>query len=448
METTALKAAISYESKLVRRNGLFYFFIFGVLGILSVLIPWTRDWIFWENVAFASSIPIRGVYFLNLFQSLIVIFIICDIERKRRKAETREVLSARPIGNRQSLLGEFLGILVPFLAVDIIFILVCVVIGIIIPDSPVNLWVNLFYLLTLVLPTLVFIIGLSLLVNKLFKQPFISWVTLTAFLYFACNYWVTPLYGILDFRGSLLPSSFSTLIGFVYLEDYLLQRFVFLFLGIGFLCFAVLFAKRKPNTSDRKCYLIVPASLFLVLALVLGGIYVGKFQARLENRIAYRETFLKYNEYPTSRVLTHDVTYHPGGEKFSATSRMSIQNRKKVKMDKLLLFLNPGLEIGKIESNGQSLSFSRDYQVIVIDHPLAPGEEIELEVEYEGRIDEDIYQVNIPDDEFFSPAARYSQKENYGRRRAFVSRVHAACTGSDVVSDDCSPGGITGIQRD
>ncbi len=421
MEITALKAAISYESKLVRRNWLFYFFIFGVLGILSILIPWTRNWISWENIAFASSIPIRGAYFLNLFQALIVIFIICDIERKRRKAETREVFSARPIGNRQSLLGEFLGILVPFGVVDIIFMIACVVIGIIIPDSPIDLWVNLFYLLTLMLPTLVFIIGLSLLVNKLFKQPFISWVILTSFLYFACNYWVTPLYGILDFRGSILPISFSTLIGFVYLGDYLLQRIVFLFLGISFLCFAVLFTKRKPNTSDRKHYLIVSASLFLILALVLGGIYVGKFQARLENRIAYRETFLKYNEYPTSRVLTHDVTYHPGGEKFSATSRMSIQNRQKVKMDKLLLFLNPGLEIGKIESNGQILSFSRDYQVIVIDHPLAPGEEIELEVEYEGRIDEDIYQVNIPDDEFFSPAARYSQKENYGRRRAFVS---------------------------
>ena len=421
METTMLKAAISYECKLVRRNWLFYFFIFGVLGILSVLIPWARDWISWEHVVFASSIPIRGVYFLNLFQSLIVIFIICDIERKRRKAETREVLSARPIGNRQSLLGESLGVLVPFLAVDIIFMIICVVIGIIIPDSPINLWVNLFYLLTLVLPTLVFITGLSLLVNKLFKQPFISWVILVAFFYFACNYWVTPLYGILDFRGSILPSSFSTLIGFVYIEDYLLQRSVFLFLGISFLCFAVLCTKRKSNTSDRKHYLIVPASLFLVLALVLGGIYVGKFQARLENRIAYRETFLKYNEYPTSRVLTHDVTYYSGGEKFSATSRMSIQNQKKVKMDKLLLFLNPGLEIGKIESNGQNLSFNRDYQVIVINHSLAPGEEIELEVEYEGNIDEDIYQVNIPDDEFFSPTVRYSQKENYGRRRAFLS---------------------------
>lgn len=90
-------------------------------------------------------------------------------------------------------------------------------------------------------------------------------------------------------------------------------------------------------------------------------------------------------------------------------------------MDKLLLFLNPGLEIGKIESNGQNLPFSRDYQVILIDHPLAPGGDIELEIEYEGGIDEDIYQVNIPDNEFFSPIAPYAQKENYGRRKAFVS---------------------------
>lgn len=85
METTALKAAISYESKLVRRNWLFYFFIFGVLGILSVFVPWTRDWIFWENVAFASSIPIRGIYFLNLFQSLIVILLFVILKGSEEK---------------------------------------------------------------------------------------------------------------------------------------------------------------------------------------------------------------------------------------------------------------------------------------------------------------------------------------------------------------------------
>lgn len=143
-----------------------------VLGILSVLVPWTRDWIFWENVAFASSIPIRGIYFLNLFQSLIVIFIICDLERKRRKAETRDVLSARPIGNRQSVLGELLGILIPFLIVDMVFMIACVVIGMIIPDSPMNIGVNLFYLLTLMLPALVFITGLSLLGEQIVQTAF------------------------------------------------------------------------------------------------------------------------------------------------------------------------------------------------------------------------------------------------------------------------------------
>ncbi|WP_065219100.1 MULTISPECIES: golvesin C-terminal-like domain-containing protein [Butyricimonas] len=422
METTALKAAISYESKLVRRSWLFYLFILGVLGYtVGVLIPWDTNHLEWWDVAFASSISLRGVYFLNLFQSLIVTFLVCDIQRKQKKAETREVLSTRPIGNGQFSLGGFLGILIPFLVIDVIFMIACMVINVFVPDSPVNLWVNLFYLLTRTLPTLVFIIGLSLLVNRLVRLPFISWIILTGFLYFAYSYLVTPFYGMLDFRGSLLTDSFSTMVGFVHIEDYLLQRGAFLLLGISFLCFAAPLTKRLPGTPGRKPYFVIPASLLLVFALCLGYVYIEKFQTRLKNRIAYREAFREYNEYPTSRVLTHDVTYRPEGDQFSATSRMKIQNQKKVKIDQLLLFLNPGLEINKIESNGQNVSFRRDHQVVVIERSLAPGEIIKMEMEYEGGIDEDIYQVNIDDEEYFAPVVYTSYHENYGKRSAFVS---------------------------
>lgn len=422
MEKTALKTAISYESKLVRRNWLFYLFIFGILVILNILIPWEFNWISWGDVAFASSIPLRGIYFLNLFQALIVTFIICDIQRKRKKAETQEVLSARPISNGQSFLGESLGILIPFLVIDVIFIFACLFINIFTPESPVNLWVHLFYLFTLTLPSLIFITGLSLLVNKLVKHPFVSWIILVAFLYFAYSYLTKPLHGMLDFQGSLLPNSFSTIVGYVYLTDYLLQRGTFLLLGISLFYFAASLIKREPNAPNRKRYLIIPASLFFILALSTGGIYIGKFQTRLKNRIEYRETLLKYNTYPTSRVLSHDITYRPKGDKFSATSQMKIRNQKKIKMDQLLLFLNPGLKINKIESNGQNLPFHRDHQVVVIEHSLAPGENTELEIEYEGSIDEDNYQVNIDDDRFFSPAIwSNSRKEIYGRRRAFVT---------------------------
>ena len=252
MKTTALKTAIYYEGKLVRRNWLFYFFIFGVLCILGILVPWGRDWISWEDVVFASSMPLRGIYFLNLFQSLIVAFIICDVTRKQRKAETREVLSTRPIGNGQSLLGGFLGILIPFLAVDVIFMIACVLINIAIPDSPVNLWVYLFYLLTRVLPSLVFVTGLSLFVNRLVKLPFISWSILIGFLYFSYSFLTTPLHGMLDFRGSLQTDVFSTMVGFSGIGDYLLQRGVFLLLGISLFYFSVSLMKRLPEAPRRK----------------------------------------------------------------------------------------------------------------------------------------------------------------------------------------------------
>ncbi|WP_059026135.1 hypothetical protein [Gabonibacter massiliensis] len=422
METTALKTAIFYESKLVKRSWLFYLFILGLLGYTSgILIPWDIHRVVWWDIAFASSIPLRGIYFLNLFQSVIVTFIACDIHRKRKKAETREVFSVRPIGNGRSFLGESLGIFIPFLVIDVIFMIICVFINMFMPDSPVNPLVNLFYLLTYVLPTLIFITGLSLIVNRLVKYPFVSWLILLAFLYFAYTYLTTPLHGILDFRGSLLPDSFSTIVGFMHLGDYLLQRGVFLLLGTSFLYFAVLFTKRLPGVPGRRRYFIVPASLFLVIAIGLGFFYIEKFRTRFKNRIEYRAVFLKYDEYPKARVLEHDITYRPMGDNFSATSRMKIQNRKKVTMDRLLLFLNPGLKIDKLESGGQNLSFHRDRQVIVIERPLAPGENIEIEMEYEGCIDEDIYQVNIPDEDFFSPVMYSSRGENYGKRSAFVS---------------------------
>ncbi|KIO44695.1 hypothetical protein BA92_06565 [Sanguibacteroides justesenii] len=262
-----------------------------------------------------------------------------------------------------------------------------------------------------------------MLLNKLIKHPFISWLILVAFLYFAYAYLETPFHGILDFRGSQLPNAFSSIAGFMNLSDYLLQRIAFLLVGVSFLYFSVLSTKRYPGVPGRKRYLLVPASLFSVLAIGLGIIYVEKFQTRLKNRIGYRETFVKCHEYPKARVLAHDITYRPGEDKFSATSRMKIQNRKKATMEQLLLFLNPGLKINKLESDGQSLPFHRDHQVIVVEHPLAPGENTELKIEYEGMIDEDIYQVNIDNDAFFSPRTE-SGGENYGKRTAFVSNQY------------------------
>lgn len=419
---TALKTIVTHESKLVRRNWLFYLFILGVFGFMvGFLIPWNARSLQWWQVVLASSLPAYGFYFLNLFQSMVITFLVCDIQRKRKKAETREVLFTRPVDNEEVFLGEVLGILIPFLAVDVIFMISCGIIHVIIPDSPVNPGVYLFYLLVRVIPALVFITGLASLVNRLTKHPLVSWMILVGALYFSCAYLTKPLHGMLDFRGSSLADSFSTLVGFIDLDETLLHRGAFLLLGISLLCFAAPLAKRLPGKPRRKIYFAAAASLFLLLSVGLGGIYLNKFQNRKENRNAYRETFAGYNKYPTVRVLTHDIACQPGGDRLSATSRMEIQNQRKVKMERFLLFLNPGLRINKVESNGQNIPWHREHQVVVIERPLEPGERAEVTMEYAGGIDEEVYQVNLPDEEFFSPVSYTMHIENLGRRLAFVS---------------------------
>lgn len=48
---TALKTATFYESKLVRRSWLFYFFILGILGYtIGVLSPPDTNRVLWSNV--------------------------------------------------------------------------------------------------------------------------------------------------------------------------------------------------------------------------------------------------------------------------------------------------------------------------------------------------------------------------------------------------------------
>lgn len=88
---STLKTAIAYESKLVKRKWLFNLFVLAALGYIigvSLLDSMVMHRISWDKFIFVSSFPLHGFYFLNLFQSIIVAFITCDIQRKRKKAET------------------------------------------------------------------------------------------------------------------------------------------------------------------------------------------------------------------------------------------------------------------------------------------------------------------------------------------------------------------------
>ena len=76
MKMEGLGVAISYEMRLVRRNWLYRLFVLGAFAYaLAFLVPWDVHMTLWWDVALASSVALRGVFFLNLFQSLVVVFL-------------------------------------------------------------------------------------------------------------------------------------------------------------------------------------------------------------------------------------------------------------------------------------------------------------------------------------------------------------------------------------
>ena len=421
MEMESLRVAISYEMRLVRRNWLYRLFVLGAFAYaLAFLVPWDVHMTLWWDVAFASSVALRGVFFLNLFQSLVVVFLACDLPRRRSRAESREVLSVRPLGNGGWLAAEFLGMLVPFFVADLVFTGACMLVNAVVPDTPFEPLTHVYYLLTQALPTLVFVAGLSTLVSRVFRHPLFSWLVLVLFLYCSYAYLSTPLWGALDFRGSLLPDCRSTITGFTGQTEYLLQRGAFLLLGAGLLFLAVPLTVRLAGRPGRKAAFVVPGVLLVALSLTLGGIYVGRHEERLENRRAYREAFLRREGLPKVRVARHEITYRPEGDGCSATSRLTVRNTKNVDMEKVVLYLNPGLEVERLESCGKAVPYERDRQVLLLEVALAAGDSVDLEMDYRGRIDGDVYQVNIPDGDYFAPKES-RRTENYGRRTAFVS---------------------------
>lgn len=421
MKTNELKVAIAYETRLVRRNWLYRLFLFGAFAyVLVFLAPWDAHTALWWDVALASSVALRGVFFLNLFQSVVVAFLACDLPRRRRRAESREVLSVRPLGNVGWLAAEFLGLTVPFFVADVVFTGACVLVNALVPDTPFEPLTHVYYLLTHALPTLVFVAGLSTLANRVFRHPLFGWLLLALFLYGSYAWLAEPLWGALDFRGSLLPDSRSTLTGFVGGADYLSQREAFLLLGVGLLFLSAPLSGRLSSRPGRDGAFLVPGALLVALAIVAGGTYVGWQEGRLENREAYREAFLRHAGLPKARVSRHEIAYRPEGDGYSATSRLTVRNTKKTGMGKVVLYLNPGLEVERLESDGKAVPYERDRQVLLLEVALAAGDSVELEMDYRGHIDGDVYQVNLPDEEYFAPKASRIT-ENYGRRTAYVS---------------------------
>ena len=93
----------------------------------------------------------------------------------------------------------------------------------------------------------------------------------------------------------------------------------------------------------------------------------------------------------------------------------------------------PLLQIEKLTRQGEDIPYKRDAQVIIAEYKLHPYESLELDITYNGSIDENICYLDITDEEYYDTQTG-SSILRFGKKIRFrAGQIYPADPGMPVV---------------
>ncbi|WP_294143069.1 hypothetical protein [uncultured Sanguibacteroides sp.] len=413
-----------YELKQQSRSRTFLFFVLlaliGVVGCHAYWQGWGNSGN-WKMVALPCSMPLVNAYLFGVVQSVFLIVMLADVPRRLARTGAIESLYARPVGNATYYWGVILGNLMLFLLVDIVVITVSVLAVNLASLAPLSLKYYLFYLLTLTIPSWVFVGGLTLWLSYLFRSRVLAMVIPVCWLVGSIFWLPYQVHGTLDYMAGGIPNLFSGITGHVNPCGYLLHRLTYFLAGTGLLVWSAGKMKRLSNGTVglrlNRCL-----GVFLVIAGLLCGMALeNSYYRDRQVRTDYRDSFRRNWQERTCRVRSNAITLRQEGRKLKAKSELTVYNPGREVLDRVVLVLNPGLRVTGLRSGGSDLAYRRDHQFILIDRPLGARDSLRVQVAYEGKIDDRFCDLHLRDTVYENP---FSNDRFFatGRRGAFVEK--------------------------
>lgn len=395
-----------YEVKLLKRSWLFRIFtilaFFGItIATMSYLTPiFGHFQEIWPREAVASQFPFFPNMLYNIAQSVIAVFLAGNFLKRDKKLDTAEVIYVRPMSNADYVIGKTLGIVEVFFSLNIIVLIIAAFFNIVIAKSPFSLFPYLFYLFTISLPSLLFVLGLSFVAMCLLKNQAVTFVVMLGIIGVVFFYIKDACFGVFDFFGVNIPTAFSEITGHSDLSMFLLQRTAFLLAGAGLICFTIALVNRLPH-KPWKIIIVNTLGTFLIIAGISTSLlYTFHYFKQLEKRNNYIETFNQYAGSKFVNTVSHKLTITPVKGGLEGISQMEVENRNKERIDEIILYLNPSLTVSSIKNEGKETDFKQIRQVITIPQSLESGERARLTLQYQGKIDETICYTDVLETEY------------------------------------------------
>lgn len=397
---TNIQSVAKYESKVLVRSWFFRIFMLlavVILGFFNFAVMLMEDsGGFWFAKAVSSNIPYLNLLLLNTGQAVVAVFLSSEFLKRDKKLDTSEVFYVRPLSNAEYVIGKIWGNLRVFLLLNLLILGIVLALNCMATGIAVDLSAYLVYFFLICLPTLIFIIGLSIFLMLLLKNQALTFILLLGYIGLTLFYIQDKYYYLFDYMAYNLPLFKSTIVGFSSLELILNHRAIYLFAGLGFIFFTIFLFKRLPNSS-RSHY------PWLLLSLCLFGLsggagfrHVRSILEEGEIRVLYTDINNKYVHTPKMVIDRYDISVEQQPEAILATVVM--QGTALEASEVFTFCLNPGLRVEEVKEGERRLDFKREEQILLVDfgREIGAGDTVSLSVRYGGRIADDFCYLDIP----------------------------------------------------
>lgn len=395
-----IQSVATYESKILIRSWFFKVFTILAVMILSLfnasMLVMEDSGGFWMAKAIPSNIPYIILLLLNTGQAIIAIFLSSEFLKRDKKLDTSEVFYVRPLSNAEYVIGKIWGNLRVFLILNILILGITLVFNLISSGIGVDWMAYVLYFLLISIPTLLFIIGLSIFLMLVLKNQALTFILLLGYIGLTIFYIGDKYYYLFDYMAYSLPLVKSSIVGFTNLEAVLNHRAIYLFAGLAFISFTIYLFRRLPNSARSNYPWLFLSFCMIVLSGFAGYRHVSSILYEGEIRALYTAINNKYVHTPKMIIDQYDISVEQHPDLFSSEVEM-----KGVALDSSAVFtfcLNPGLKVKEIKTGNKILDFKRENQIILVDFGknIAKGDTTLLTIKYDGRIDNSFCYLDIP----------------------------------------------------
>jgi len=359
-----IRSIAKYEVKTLSRS--WFFRIFGILSLtvlffFNLMTQTNIEGPEWNIVAIPAGIPYANLLILNVAQAIIAVFLASDFLKRDKKLDTTEVI--------------FQGHKTDFLA-------------------------YIYYFLLISLPTLIYILGASFLLMSIIRNQAITFILLLGYIALTLFYLQNKVYYLFDYMAFNNPLMKSEFVGFSNLNEILVHRGIYFFLGLGFISLTIFLLRRLPQSKGMNYISLIFGILAIGFSIGLMNSHIQRFKHDQQIRETIISLNNQYASEPVFDITRHYISLQHSRETIETVSKITLQNNNNSSVDKIILNLNPGLVVESIHSGAEPLEYLRKQHLIIIqpDREIYPADTFRLNIKYSGNINEAFCYLDIDEE--------------------------------------------------